>query len=59
MHKTPIDQIERVARVFHSNQDASRALGINPQAFSRLCHQNGIGTPYARMRRRRQRIPQP
>ena len=42
MHKTPIDQIERVARVFHSNQDASRALGITTQAFSRLCRQNGI-----------------
>jgi hypothetical protein len=42
MHKTPIDQIERVARVFHSNQNASQALGITTQAFSRLCRQNGI-----------------
>ena len=59
MHKSPIDQIERVARGFHSNQNASQALGITTQAFSRLCRQNGICTPYARMRRRRQRIPQP
>ena len=33
MHKTPIDQIERIARVFHGNQDASRALGITHPGF--------------------------
>lgn len=57
MQKTPIDQVERVARIYHSNQDASRALGITTQAFSRLCRQNGIETPYARMLRRRQPGP--
>ena len=57
MRKTPIDQVERVARVYHSNADASRALGITTQAFSRICRQNGIETPYARMLRSRRRIP--
>ena len=46
------DQIERVARIYKSNQDAGRALGINMRSFSRLCRQYGIETPYARRRRR-------
>ena len=53
MRKTPLDQLERVARVYKSNTDASRALGITQQAFSRLCRQHGIETPYKRQLRGR------
>ena len=52
MRKTPVDQIVRVARMYKSNQDASRALGISTQAFGRLCREHGIETPYARRHRR-------
>lgn len=53
MRKTPLDQLERVARIYKSNTDASRALGITTQAFSRLCRQHGIETPYKRQHRSR------
>ena len=53
MRKTPKEQIERVARLYRNNTDASRALGITVHAFSRLCRQYGIETPYARRHRRR------
>ena len=46
------DQIERVARIYKSNQDAGRALGIDMRSFSRLCRRYDIETPYARRRRR-------
>ena len=55
MHKTPRDQVERAARLYKSNKDASRALGITMQAFARICRQYGIETPY--VRKRRKRIP--
>jgi hypothetical protein len=51
--KTPRDQVERVARMYKSNKDASRALGITLQAFARVCRQYEIETPYIRKRRRR------
>lgn len=56
MHKTPIDQVQRVARIYKSNKDASTALGITVQAFSRLCRQHGIETPYKRFTRQRRRV---
>ena len=46
--------VERVARIYASNQDASQALGIAMRSFSRLCRQHGIETPYARKQRQRQ-----
>ena len=46
------DRIERVARIYASNQDASNALGIAQRSFSRLCRRYGVETPYARRRRR-------
>ena len=42
------DQIERVARVYKCNQDASRALGITTRSFSRLCRKYDIESPFAR-----------
>ena len=42
------ERIERVARIYKSNQDAGRALGIDPRSFSRLCRRYGVQTPYVR-----------
>ena len=54
MKKVPKDWIERAARVYASNRDASRALGIANGTFGRLCRLYDIETPFARQRRRRQ-----
>lgn len=51
MTSVPREQIERVARIYHTNQDASRALGIALRSFSRLCKRYEVETPYARRRR--------
>lgn len=42
------DTIERVARIYKNNQDASCALGITMRSFGRLCRKYGIETPYAK-----------
>ena len=42
------DQIERVARIYKSNQDASQALGITIRSFSRLCRKYEVESPYAK-----------
>ena len=55
MEKIARDRLERVARIYANNQDASRALGIAAGTFGRLCRQYGIETPYARKRRRTQK----
>ena len=41
-------QVERVARLYKSNKEASLALGITRGHFGRLCRKLGIKTPYAR-----------
>lgn len=53
MEKIEPNRIARAARIYGSNQDASRALGIAAGTFSRLCRQYGIETPYARRHPRR------
>ena len=45
--------VERAARMYSTNEAASRALGIEPRSFSRLCRRYGIETPYARRLRER------
>ncbi len=52
MQKIERERIERAARIYASNEDASRALGIAGGSFSRLCRLYRIETPYARKRRR-------
>jgi hypothetical protein len=47
----PRETIERVARIYKSNQDASSALGITMRSFGRLCRKYGVETPYAKRRR--------
>ena len=46
------DIVERAARIYHSNSDASAALGIEMRSFGRLCRRYEVETPYARKRRR-------
>ena len=53
MEKVNRERIERVARIYANNQEASRALGIANVTFGRLCRQYGIETPYARRHKRR------
>ena len=58
MQKIERARIERTARIYASNEDACRALGIAAGSFSRLCRLYGIETPYARKRRRWQEARQ-
>ena len=46
------ERIERAARIYSSNKNASAAMGITPGAFSRLCKRYGIETPQQRRRGR-------
>ena len=47
------ERIQRAARMYSTNESASRALGIEPRSFSRLCRRYGVETPYARRLRER------
>ena len=47
------EQVERVARMYNSNQDAARVLEIDPRSFARLCRRHGIQTPYVRRQQQR------
>lgn len=51
MQKIERTRIERAARLYASGTDASRALGIAPGSFTRLCRLYGIPTPQQRRRR--------
>ena len=53
MQKTPVELVERAARVYKTNKDASLALGITTQAFSRICRRHQIETPRGRKQSRR------
>ena len=44
MHKTPLEQVERAARLYRTNKDASAALGIAQQSFVRICRRHHIAT---------------
>jgi hypothetical protein len=45
------DRLMRVARIYKTNKDAYRALGISPGVFTRLCREHDIETPLQRRRR--------
>ena len=51
--------IERVARMYKSNQEASAALGITLRSFGRLCRKYGVETPWVKKRRERGSLRQP
>ncbi len=48
-------RLERVARMYKSNKEASQALGISLGGFGRACRRYGIDTPYVRNREQRNR----
>ena len=48
------EEVERCARLYHTNKDAAEALGIRSDSFSALCRKYGLETPFKR-RERRQR----
>ncbi len=52
LKKISREEVERAARMYHSNQDAARALGIRSDSFSALCRRYGLETPYKRRERR-------
>ena len=54
MEKVSLHEVERVARMYNQNKDASAALGISLRYFARLCRHYGVETPYARRQRRLQ-----
>ena len=56
MQLTCRDRVERAARIYASNKEASHALGIAAGSFGRLCLRYGIETPHARRRRKRQEV---
>ena len=41
-------QLERVCRMYKTNADAARALGIASGSITRLCKQYGLETPTAK-----------
>ena len=53
LRKTPREAIERTARMYNRNIDASEALGIDRRTFGRLCREYGVETPFARAKRQR------
>ena len=52
MERIGQERVERAARIYASNKDASQALGITLGSFGMLCRKFGIEAPYARRRRR-------
>lgn len=46
-------QVDRVARIYATNKEAARILGIHESSFNRLCNRLSIPTPMARKRARR------
>ena len=47
------DVLERMARLYASDADAARALGIARTSFSRLCRRRGIASATDRQRERK------
>ena len=50
-------QLERAARMYRTNRDATRALGVGNSTFYKLCRQFEIEMPVERMRRVHAREP--
>ena len=53
MNRISKEALERVARIYKSNKDASRAIGLHPRSFARLCREHSIVTPYMRLHNER------
>lgn len=48
-------RIERVVRMYNTNQDAARALSMAPNSLIRRCRRYGLPTPSEAHRRRMER----
>ena len=55
MRSTTQAILERAARIYNTNRDASQALGITTRTFTRQCEQLGIEAPGRRKRAQRER----
>lgn len=55
--KVTRNEVERAARVYRTNTDASHALEMAEKTFVELCHRYGIVTPAERENRRREEWP--
>jgi hypothetical protein len=49
------ERLERAARIYKTNKEASEALRISGETFSAACKEHDIETPYFRKLRLRQR----
>ena len=49
----PKDVLERPARMYRTNVDAARALGVSTPGFIRACRREGVETPGERTKRMR------
>ena len=47
------EQVKRAARVYATNEDAGRAIGMTGSAFGRACRRLEIESPYHRKVRER------
>ncbi|MBI4530154.1 MAG: hypothetical protein HY709_01415 [Candidatus Latescibacteria bacterium] len=47
------ERIERAARIYSTNDAASRALGVHVATFGRLCKRYGVVAPCERRRQNR------
>ena len=55
MQKINRESVERAARLYKTNTEASLALGMHPTAFGSACRKYDIETPGARKLRARKR----
>ena len=46
------EDLERVARIYHTARYAAEALGISLKGYYRLCKEHGVETPRQRAKRR-------
>ena len=40
--RVDVDQLRRASRMYNNTVDASMALGIAPNSFTRLCRKHGV-----------------
>ena len=53
-NKPTVEEYLRAARIYRTNQDVCRALGVDETVFTRACKRHGIETPANRNRRKRE-----
>lgn len=48
MESISLKRLERICRMYKSNSDAARALGVAPGSITKMCKRLGIETPSSR-----------